>query len=233
MKRFVLPLAGIGLGVLGYGSAGAASLDFCHRFATAHLKLALVQRLRNLSPETVHDQAFYLCLNMDDEPAMPTAYVDPQIGGANPPWFAATPPVGGPVEPKAAEAGGGTEQPAAIAPDAASQAPQAAPPARVRVTIDANGGDANGDDAKSIDAPAPAEQPAEAPAVAATAARSDEASSGATTAPARRTGRRRGSGLPQGSPELALWCLEHFPNSYDPDTGTIVPFETGVRTLCR
>ena len=219
MKRFVLPLAGIGLGVLGYGSAGAASLDFCHRFATAHLKLALVQRLRNLSPETVHDQAFYLCLNMDDEPAMPTAYVDPKIGGANPPWFAATPPFGGPVEPKAAEAGGGTDLPAPIAPDAASQAPQAAPPARVRVTIDADRGDATA--------------PAEAPAVATTAARNDEASSGATDAPARRTGRRRGSGLPQGSPELALWCLEHFPNSYDPDTGTIVPYETGVRTLCR
>ncbi len=202
IKRFVLPLAGIGLGLVGGGSAGAASLDYCHRFATAHVKLASVQRLRNLSPETVHDQAFYLCLNMDEEPAMPTAYVDPTIKGSNPPWFASAPEAG--AAPKPEPASEAAIPPASATPEAVSSAGEGVPPADEEATAKAEADGSAG--ATSL---------------------------ASTSKPAKRTGRRRGSGLPQGSPELAAWCLKHFPNSYDAATGTIVPYETGVRTLCR
>ena len=45
-------------------------------------------------------------------------------------------------------------------------------------------------------------------------------------------GKFRGSGLAPWTPEWRAWCAEHFPNSFDPKTGTIVPYD-GTRTLCR
>ena len=51
-------------------------------------------------------------------------------------------------------------------------------------------------------------------------------------ASARRTGRWRGSGYATWSPEWRDWCAEHFPNSFDPKTGTIMPYKTGVREPC-
>lgn len=43
----------------------------------------------------------------------------------------------------------------------------------------------------------------------------------------------RGSGYPMWSQEWRAWCAQHFPNSFDTKTGTVVPYETGVRTICR
>jgi hypothetical protein len=36
-----------------------------------------------------------------------------------------------------------------------------------------------------------------------------------------------------GSAEWKNWCAQHFPKSFDPKTGTIIPLKTGKRTLCR
>jgi hypothetical protein len=44
---------------------------------------------------------------------------------------------------------------------------------------------------------------------------------------------RRGSGHAMWSRKWRAWCSQHFPNSFDPKTGTIVPYKTGVRTICR
>jgi len=43
----------------------------------------------------------------------------------------------------------------------------------------------------------------------------------------------QGSGFAAWSPEWTKWCAEHFPNSFDPESGTIIPYKTGVRTMCR
>lgn len=43
----------------------------------------------------------------------------------------------------------------------------------------------------------------------------------------------RGSGFAVWSDEWMKWCAEHFPNSFDPENGTVVPYETGKRTMCR
>lgn len=41
-----------------------------------------------------------------------------------------------------------------------------------------------------------------------------------------------GSGLTMWTPNWERWCKKHFPNSFDPKTGTVVPRDTGVRTRC-
>lgn len=56
--------------------------------------------------------------------------------------------------------------------------------------------------------------------------------SGKTTTPARRTGRWRGSGFATGSSQWRDWCAEHFPNSFDPQTGTILPYGKDEREPC-
>ena len=68
----------------------------------------------------------------------------------------------------------------------------------------------------------------------------DEVAAPARSAPAatkvaastQRTGRRRGSGLAAWTPEWAAWCAKHFPNSFDPQSGTIVPYKTYQRRFC-
>jgi hypothetical protein len=40
------------------------------------------------------------------------------------------------------------------------------------------------------------------------------------------------SSLEMWSPEWKAWCTKHFPKSFDPETGTVVPNKTGVRTAC-
>jgi hypothetical protein len=53
-------------------------------------------------------------------------------------------------------------------------------------------------------------------------------------APAKRQrqGRWRGSGYAMWSPEWRNWCAEHFPKSFDPKTGTVIPLKTGTREPC-
>jgi hypothetical protein len=38
--------------------------------------------------------------------------------------------------------------------------------------------------------------------------------------------------LEKWSPEWRAWCKEHYPNSFDPESGTVVPVKTGIRTEC-
>ena len=52
------------------------------------------------------------------------------------------------------------------------------------------------------------------------------------TRSAKASGSHRGSGFKQGSPEWKAWCQEHYPNSFDPKTGTVLPLGGGGRTMC-
>jgi len=53
-----------------------------------------------------------------------------------------------------------------------------------------------------------------------------------TESSARRKGRWRGSGFVMWSPQWRNWCAEHFPNSFDPKTGTILPYDKADREPC-
>lgn len=43
---------------------------------------------------------------------------------------------------------------------------------------------------------------------------------------------RRGSGLTLWSAEWKAWCTAHYPNSFDPKTGTVLPLDSNQRTMC-
>jgi hypothetical protein len=178
MSRIIGPLAGLGLVMLGTGAASAASPVYCALYAKEYAKQAAAESQGSLSPERVHDRAYYKCLNMDDEPVLPTAYAEPEGG------------VGGPF----VEEEGST-------------------------------------------APFLEEMEADKPAVDATAINETIVQQTAALEPdqpvRQRTGKRRGSGFAMWSPEWKNWCAQHFPRSFDAKTGTIIPLNSGKRTLCR
>lgn len=160
MRTFILPVASLAALSFGAGAALAASPTYCALYAREFVKHARIDSQEAVSTDRTHDRAYHKCLNMDDEPILPTAYFDAETDG-----------VGGPFV--ADEGAGDSGTMAAAEPD-----------------------------------PQPVKQ--------------------------KESSRKwRGSGLPAGSPELRAWCEEHFPNSYDPDTGTVLPYDTGVRTKCR
>jgi hypothetical protein len=53
----------------------------------------------------------------------------------------------------------------------------------------------------------------------------------AATQIARRSG-NRGSGLEAWTPEWTAWCKAHFPNSFNPEDGTVKPYDE-ERRFCR
>lgn len=52
------------------------------------------------------------------------------------------------------------------------------------------------------------------------------------TTPATRQGQWSGSGYAMWSPEWRSWCEEHFPNSFDPESGTVLPYDKTEREPC-
>lgn len=54
-----------------------------------------------------------------------------------------------------------------------------------------------------------------------------------TGQPVEDDGQGRGSGKPRGSQEWADFCARYYPNSFDRDTGTVVPVKLGRRVPCR
>lgn len=172
-------MAGVGLAMLAFGPASAASPDHCAVYAEAFAKHATVASLENVDADFVRDRLYHKCLNMDQEPALPAADVDPSAEE-----------IGGSFDPD--------EEPiASILEDAAAESPSV--------------------NATAIDEAI----------VKQTAALEAEQS-----ASARRSGQWTGSGYAMWSPEWRAWCAEHFPRSFDPKTGTVVPHKTGKREPC-
>jgi hypothetical protein len=170
MRRTIAPLAGLALMALWAGNASAASPTYCAIFAREYLKQATELGDSAMPLRHIHDRAYSKCLNMDDEPPLPTAYTDPDEDGVGGPFIAA-------------------------------------------------------DDA---DVPSGAETAVDENRVKQTARLETRA---ASSKPKR--GKFVGSGLPPGSPQWRDWCASHYPNSFDPATGTIIPLTTGKRTPCR
>lgn len=148
MKRWSLAAAALAAG-FAPGTAMAASMEYCERYAQETLTVLTAAGMANESPQLVRDRAFYECLNMDDEPPMPSALA------------------GGEPATRAIEQG-------------------------------------------SAEADEPAVEIAE-------------------QEPVRKRGRSR---MEPGTAKWRDWCREHFPNSFDEDTGSIVPSATGRREQC-
>jgi hypothetical protein len=173
MKTIIAPLAALALVGLGAGTASAASPAYCALYATEFARHAAFDSQGSLPPELIHDRAYHKCLNLDDEPVLPTAYTDPMTDGG-------------------------------------------------RFVLDQGSADTGGDDTFA------AEPVADEPKVQETAALESD-----PQPTEKRTGKWSGSGYAMWSPEWKAWCAEHFPKSFEPATGTIIPYKTGVRSECR
>jgi len=164
MRTIIVPLAGLAVLTSAAVAAWAASPVYCALYAKEFVKHAAVESQGSISSTRIHDRAYHKCLNMDDEPLLPTAYADPGSDG--------------------------TDGPFSFVEGASDPAEKATKESAVRA------GAASG--------------PEQAPVSAGT-----------------------GSGHAMWSTEWRAWCSQHFPNSFDPETGTVVPYKTGVRTTCR
>lgn len=169
MKTFLVQLAGLGLATLTAGTASAASPAYCALYAREYANQVVDVGASAKVAINVQDQAYYRCLNQDEDPALPTA---------------------------SAYFGSDVENPA---------------PARSLATI-AKGSPSPGD-AKKVSG-GQASAPQKANLVAST-------SSG---------GRSRG--LVRWSPEWVAKCEKYYPNSFDPDTGTVLPYHASSRRMC-
>ena len=169
MKKIVALYTVFTVSVLGAEAALAASPAYCRLYAREVVKLAAIDSQVSISNERIQDSAYYKCLNMDDEPVLPTADAGSESDGVGGPFVEATEPIAPAVDQTIVEE--------IAAPQSDSTSPQ-------------------------VETKKP-------------------------------TGKWRGSGLAAWSTEWKKWCAEHFPNSFDADTGTVIPYKTGERTICR
>lgn len=173
MNKLALPLFAALLLLAGINSASAASPAYCALYAR-ELSKEFVRTSANTAgtatEQLIQDQAFYKCLNMDEDPQLPeaSAYADVADDGG----------VGGPF-------------------------------------VDAAGGDT----AAAVE---PAQRPAAKP-----AAKPKPTAKVASSAPAK----RGTNGLEPFTPEWRAWCAKHYPNSFDPNTGYVIPVD-GPKRLC-
>ena len=175
--------------LLGPGTASAASPSYCEVYADAYLRHA--QEQPGVPRGFIHDRAYHICLNLDDEPVLPTERVDPVADRIAEPIMLAY----------ASENYGAEETDVA-------EATAEEPP------IDETSVEENQIE-ESLVGDIPVEE--------AVAAESD---------PTPDTDDRIVAALEKWSPEWRTWCREHYPNSFDPETGTVVPYDTGIRTEC-
>jgi hypothetical protein len=93
MKSLIRPLAGLAVLAATAGAAMAAPPEYCALYAREYANQFAAAAGEKLGSEPkIQDEAYYRCLNMDEEPAMPatSAYSDLPVGTAD---------QGGPLEP--------------------------------------------------------------------------------------------------------------------------------------
>jgi hypothetical protein len=163
MKSIVIPLAVFGFVVMAAETASAASPAYCALYAREYANQMVEVGAPAGVTVNAQDQAYYRCLNQDEDPVLPTASA----------YF-------------------GTD-------------------------IDNLAGDeatASADAAKVVTDPAPTKKPVPIK-VASSSSRS-----------------RGGSGLDAWTPEWRAWCEDHFPKSFNPDTGMVKPYKTNKWRFC-
>jgi hypothetical protein len=169
MKTFLVRLTGLGLAALTAGTASAASPAYCALYAREYANQMVDVGASAKVAINLQDQAYYRCLNQDEDPALPTAsaYFGSEVENPAPARSLATIAKGKPSPSDTKRASGG----------------EASPPQKASL-------------------------------VAAT-------SSG---------GRSRG--LVRWSPQWVAKCKKYYPNSFDPKTGTVLPYHASSRRMC-
>jgi hypothetical protein len=206
-------------------AASAASPAYCALYAREYA-IDTVQPAAAIGlRQSVEDQAYYRCLNQDDDPPLPTAsayFEAPEL------LLPRMPAPRVDLTPASAAAARPAER------TSPRLMPTAVAPSWIRWT---RSNAAKPGEAVAAPAPGPAQAAAGAP-TAATKPRPTVqptvtiASTAATpaTKPA-----YKGSGFQPWTAEWAAWCARYFPRSWDPATGTVVhgSSTTGERVLCK
>jgi hypothetical protein len=183
MKSLIAPLTGLGFMAAAIGTAMAAAPAYCALYAREYAnQFAQAAGEPPGTEQRIQDEAYYRCLNLDQEPDMPasSAYYGTSVDTAG---------QGGPLEP----------------------APGTAPP------TGGNGAAVNA-------APAGGD---------ATAVNTSPSKPADKTADNRPMKHSYTSGEQPWTPAWQAWCRDHYPHSFNEKDGTIVPFGTSKRQLCK
>jgi len=159
--------------------------------------------------QSVQDQAYYRCLNQDEDPPFPksSAYFSAGINAAKPIASSPTTTVGSASTPQSKPLGEPKTESVAKATVASTTADTP------KTSTQAN--------TAQVVMPTP---------------RPPQAKSQTNTVVADGSTYRsnyHGSGKTPWTAEWKAWCARNFPNSWDPDTGTILNYGAGRRELCR
>ena len=185
MKSLIAPLAGVAFLAAAVGTATAAPPAYCALYAREYAnQFAQAAGEPPGTEQRIQDEAYYRCLNLDQEPEMPasSAYYGTSVDTAG---------QGGPLEPATGNA----------APATANAAPATA-----------NAAPAGGNGA-AVDA-----------------SPSKLANKTADNRPVKHS---YTSGEQPWTPAWQAWCHDHYPHSFNEKDGTIVPFGTSKRQLCK
>ncbi len=121
MKSLIAPLAGLAVLAAGTGAALAAPPAYCALYAREYANQFTQAAGEKPGAEPkIQDEAYYRCLNMDQEPEMPatSAYYGTSVDTAG---------QGGPLEPVTSSAAAPSDKSAGPATDQAAAAPAGAP----------------------------------------------------------------------------------------------------------
>jgi hypothetical protein len=151
--------------------ASAASPAYCALYAREYANQMVQAGAPAGMAVSVEDQAYYRCLNQDEDPALPTAsaYFGTDVDGT----------------------GDGS------------------------LDVISEGDASEGD---TVAAPDVTDQPM------------PKAHTAVKTAPSK--GRQRGGTLVAWSPEWVAKCKKYYPNSFDPETGMVLPYHASKRRFC-
>jgi hypothetical protein len=197
------------LGFVGWcGVAEAASPAYCALYSREYALDAVQPGAAAGMLQSVQDQAYYRCLNQDEDPPFPTtsAYFGASVAKSTAPSSAASITSVSSPEPKSASQPK-TESVAKVTVESQS----ASVP---KTTTQAS--------AAQIVTPSPRPAQAKPPQTNTVVADGNTYRSN-----------YHGSGKAPWTSEWKAWCARNFPNSWDPDTGTILNYGAGRRELCR
>ncbi len=206
---FLLSFAGFGAALAGAQGALAASPAYCALYSREYAIDTVQPTAASAMFQSIQDQAYYRCLNLDEDPALPQRSA----------YFGADPTKASTNAARAATS-------AAIVTPTLSPAKPAVEPVKPPVADTASIGDI-----PAFTPPLPTPKPS-APAATATPPPAPKA---VVTASASSVGQKsyRGTQLQAWTPEWASWCAANFPNSWDAKTGTILHYGSGSRELCK
>jgi hypothetical protein len=217
MKPILLPIAGVAALAVGVSAASAASPAYCALYAKEFTVHAAIESQGSIPPDYLRDRAYHKCLNMDDEPLLPAAYADPATDGAGASFVLDE----GSVERGEAESLVETPAPAIEAKEPAPPPAVAPEPATKTARLDPD--PEPGSVRKRVVVSKPTLKDRLAGIVPNWLKSGEE-----PTTKSSATGGR----FEKWSPEWRAHCRKYFPKSFDPKTGTVIPYKTGIRTDC-